>query len=180
SAARRSAAVSAQILLVEDNPITRKMVRFALESQGFGVIEAPDGAAALGAFRDNPIALVLQDIVLPDIDGFELAQAPRALPGGADVPILAVSGLMSKLEEARVSAVGFDDVIAKPVEPSRLLQIVRAHLPAARPERPPAGRSRQLLVVDDDPVQRKLVCFRLQRAGYAVQAATDGAEALEL
>ncbi|HLU68440.1 MAG TPA: response regulator [Kofleriaceae bacterium] len=172
--------MSAQILLVEDNPITRKMVRFALESQGFGVIEAPDGAAALGAFRDNPIALVLQDIVLPDIDGFELVQALRALPGGADVPILAVSGLMSKLEEARVSAVGFDDVIAKPVEPSRLLQIVRAHLPAARPERPPAGRSRQLLVVDDDPVQRKLVCFRLQRAGYAVQAATDGAEALEL
>src|SRR5690606_11977067 len=124
--------------------------------------------------------LSLHDALPIYIDGFELVQALRALPGGADVPILAVSGLMSKLEEARVSAVGFDDVIAKPVEPSRLLQIVRAHLPAARPERPPAGRSRQLLVVDDDPVQRKLVCFRLQRAGYAVQAATDGAEALEL
>jgi PAS domain S-box-containing protein len=168
------------ILLVEDNAITRKLVRFALENHGFTVVEAPDGASALRVFAEQPIALVLQDLVLPDIDGIELLRQLRALPGGTEAPMLAVSGLLTVLEEARVSSVGFDDVISKPVEPSRLLQIVRAHLPSAELPRDRFGEGRRLVLVDDDPVQRKLAAFRLQKVGFEVVAATDGIEALEV
>lgn len=168
------------ILLIEDNPITRKMVRFALEKHGFEVLEAPDGATALREFPAGDIALVLQDLLLPDMDGFELVERLRALPRGSEVPILAVSGLMSKVEEARIPAVGFDDVISKPVEPSRLLKTIRAHLPAveAAPDR--FGDNRRIVVADDEHVQRKLIAFRLSKAGFQVTEAADGAQALEL
>jgi PAS domain S-box-containing protein len=167
------------ILLVEDNQITRKMVRLALESQGFAMVEAADAGAALSLFPQHAVDLVLQDLVLPDLDGFDLVRRLRGLRGGQDVPILAFSGLLSKADEAKVAAAGFDDMIAKPVEPSRLLQIVRAHLP---PSGVPDtfGRGRRLLVVDDDPVQRKLAAFLLQKVGFKIDCAGDGVEALEL
>src|SRR4051812_37562250 len=59
------------ILLVEDNPTTRKLVRFALQKKGFAVLEAPDGRSALALMAQKP-DLVLQDIILPDMDGFAL------------------------------------------------------------------------------------------------------------
>jgi DNA-binding response OmpR family regulator len=169
-----------RILLVEDNPITRKMVRFALEKQHFGVSDAPDGATAIRLFASERIALVLQDLMLPDMDGFDLVAKLRAIPGAADVPILAFSGFLSKLEEARVSAAGFDDVISKPIEPSRLVQIVRAYLPSPEPSSQLFGRGRRVIVVDDDSVQRKLACFRLTRLGFETTGASDGVEALEM
>jgi CheY-like chemotaxis protein len=168
------------ILLVEDNPITRKLVRFTLESQGLVVIDAPDAKTALEIFSRQPIALVLQDICLPDMNGFELVGLLRALPGGAEVPILAFSGMLSQHDEGRISAAGFDDLISKPVEPSRLLEIVRTYLPAEETPADSFGQGRRVVVADDDPVQRKLVAFRIQKVGFSVVAAADGNEALDL
>jgi len=169
------------IMIVEDNSITRKMVHVALTNSGFTVIDAPDAATALDMFPRRDIALVLQDLVLPDGDGMELVHRLRALPRGREVPILAFAGLLSKGDEARFSAAGFDDVIVKPIEPSHLIQIVRAHLPTAEPLRAskPSKQVRRLLLADDDPVQRKLGAFRLQREGYEVTTVADGQEALE-
>src|SRR5262249_46826119 len=84
--------------------------------------------------------------------------------------------------EARLSKVGFDDVVTKPIEPARLLQIVRAYLPPAdAPARaaPAAGGTRTLVLADDDAVQRKLAALRLQRAGFQVTTAADGQEAFD-
>jgi PAS domain S-box-containing protein len=171
--------VRTRILVVDDNPITRKLVRFALEQHGFAIIEADSGAAALAALEREAPALVIQDLVLPDIDGFELVARLRARPQGREIPILAFSGLLSKIEEARVSTVGFDDVIVKPVEPSQLLQIVKAHVPSGTATRERFGEGRRLLIVDDDAVQLKLARFRLERVGFQVDGAADGLEALE-
>ena len=171
---------AASVLLVEDNPTTRKLVRFALRSQDFELIEAADGASALRLFAEQPIALVLQDLVLPDMDGFELVGRLRALPGGAEVPILAFSGLLSEREEARLSAAGFDDLISKPIEPSRLLAIVRARLCADAPVGSARlGSGLRMILADDDAVQRKLAQFRFQQQGFEVILAADGQEALE-
>ncbi len=167
------------ILVIEDNPITRKLVRVALESQKFIVVDAPDAASATSMFRANPISLVLMDLILPDGDGFELLTTIRALPNGSDVPILAFSGMLTTVDEARVSQVGFDDVVTKPVEPSRLIQVIRAHLPPQPGDEVAQRPAKQLLIADDDAVQRKLVALRLQRAGFKVAMAADGQEALE-
>ena len=170
---------TATVLLVEDNPITRKLVRFTLENNKIAVVEAVDGASAVSAFREHTISLALIDLLLPDMDGFMVLERLRALPSGTEVPMIAFSGLVTATEEARISSVGFDDVITKPVEPSRLVQAVRAHLPPATARPLTTGVRRRLLIADDDAVQRKLVGLRLQRAGYEVTAVADGQEALE-
>ncbi len=171
---------SPRILLVEDNDITRKMVRFSLENQGFVVLDARDGATALALAADGAVDLVLQDLMLPDMDGFELVARLRQLPDLAETPILAFSGFLSKLEEVRVSAVGFTDVINKPIEPSRLLQVIRAHLPFAESIDKRLGSGKRVLVADDDAVQNKLTCFRLERLGFETLRAHDGEQALVL
>jgi CheY-like chemotaxis protein len=169
------------VVLVDDNPITRKLVRSALEREGLAILEAGDAHSALELFRAHDVAIVLQDLCLPDMDGYELVQLLRALPGGSDVPILVLSGMLSHHEEARVFAAGFDDVISKPVDPARLVQVVRAHLPSVDPAAGDRfGSGRRLVVADDDAVQRKLVCLRMQKLGFDVVAAADGNEALEL
>ena len=120
------------ILVIEDNPITRKMVRVALTAEGYALLEAPDGRSALKlAGRQFP-DLILQDLLLPDVDGFDLVRQLRALPGGAVVPILAISGFLST-EQARNLPAGFTDYLFKPVAPSHLIRTVQAYL------RPTAG-----------------------------------------
>jgi CheY-like chemotaxis protein len=167
------------VLLVEDNPITRKLVRFTLEKQGFTLVEAPDAKRALELFPQHEIALVLQDLCLPDMDGFDLLAKLRALPGARDIPILVFSGMLSSQDEARMSSAGFDDFISKPVEPSRLVQIVRSYLPLTQGADGDAmGKGRRLIIADDDPVQRKLVGFRMEKVGFEVVLAADGTEAL--
>jgi CheY-like chemotaxis protein len=171
---------SPTILLVEDNPITRKLVRFTLENQGFRVVETTSARSALESFVEEPVSLVLQDLCLPDMDGYDLVGELRALPGGSEVPILVFSGMLSQHDEARVSAAGFDDLITKPVEPSRLIQIVRSHLPVEHPpETDVLGAGRRIVVADDDAVQRKLIAYRMQKLGFEVHTAADGEAALE-
>jgi PAS domain S-box-containing protein len=175
--------MSATIVLVEDNPITSKLVRHTLEADHHDVQIASDGASGFELVRSLRPALILLDLLLPDVDSFELYHRLRALPTATDVPILAFSGSLSAEDEARVAKVGFDDVVSKPIEPARLLQIVKAYLPPvdAVPARatPTTAAARTLILADDDAVQRKLVALRLQRAGFNVTTAADGQEAFD-
>src|SRR6185369_2722972 len=99
-----------KIMVVDDNAATRRMVKNALVRQGYQVLEAPDGATArMLMAREHP-RVVLQDLMLPDADGFSLVGELRKL-AGPDVAILAFSGFVSKLDQARISSVGFDDII---------------------------------------------------------------------
>jgi len=170
----------ARVLLVEDNPIMCRFVCSALDAEDMVVTEAHTGAQALALWAHGASDLVLQDTRLPDIDGFDLVARLRQLPGGIDVPILALSGLLSDNDEARLSAVGFSDVIIKPLEASRLRQVVRAHLPRAESAPTRFGEGRRVLVVDDDATQAKLIAFRLSRLGFDTMSASDGVEALRV
>src|SRR3977135_1056583 len=119
------------ILVVEDNPITRKMMRFALESEGFRVAEAGDGRAALTLAGEHPPDMVLQDFVLPDMDGLQLIDGLRRPPGMSSTPIIVVRGMVPRLEGMRSRPLPNTTFLPKPIEPSRLLEVVRAHLAAA-------------------------------------------------
>ena len=167
------------ILLVEDNPITREMARVTLEQAGYRVQEAPDGHTALARFREHPADLVIQDLVLPDMDGVDLGRQLRATPQGASIPIVVFSGFLSRIEQARTGTVGFTDYLFKPVEPSRILRTVQAHLAMGTAAAGTLGKGRRVLVADDDAVTRKLLKTRLEHLGFEVDTAADGAEALE-
>ncbi|MBI3977153.1 MAG: response regulator [Chloroflexi bacterium] len=167
------------ILVVEDNPINRKMLRVALESEGYAVLAAEDGQSAVELMAGHPVDLVLVDLLLPDVDGIDLAERLRSMPGGAETPIVAITGLAPKLEQARSSRVGFTDYLFKPIEPSRLVQRVQAYLRPRRPTPQEPGRGRRVLAVDDDPLHLKLLKIHLGQAGFDVTLAGDGAGALE-
>jgi PAS domain S-box-containing protein len=168
---------SATVLVIEDNPVTRKLVRATLDSEGYLVVEAADGDAARGALARALPDLVLLDLVLPDVSGFQLLREIREIPGGTAIPVLAFTGLLPRDDEARAAAAGFTEFLVKPVEPSRLIATIRAYLRAPA-EVSRTSRAKRVLVVDDDPVQLKLARAHLEHAGFEVETAPDGEAAL--
>jgi PAS domain S-box-containing protein len=165
----------APILVVEDNAATRKMMRVALQAEGYSVVEAEDGRSALRLAAEQALAIVLLDCKLPDIDGFEVARRLRAL--SPSLSVLAVTG-WTRADEARVLTAGFSDVLLKPVEPSRLVEIVKRHVGHAPLRASQAGRT--VLLADDDLTQRKLGQLALTNAGFEVIVAEDGEAAVRL
>jgi PAS domain S-box-containing protein len=169
-----------RILVVEDNPATLKMLRFVLEADGYAVAAAPDARTALADAAAILPDLVLQDLILPDMDGFELVRHLRALPGGAEMPILALSGFLGRLEEARSTEAGFTALLVKPILPSQLLESIRPYLRRQPDLRVLIGEGRRLLIVDDDVVQLKLDRIHFSQLGFAVTTAATAAEGLRL
>ncbi len=169
-----------RVLLIEDNPLTRRVVRAALAKEDCELLEAPDGKSALSTLARTSPDLVLLDLALPDVDAFALLTELRAHPNAAEVPILALTGLVSKADEARLASAAFDGAIQKPIEATALAHLVRGLAPAREAQRRPFGGGRSLLVVDDDPVQLRLAKFRLSKLGFRVSSAGDGVEALEM
>ncbi len=120
------------VLVVDDDAIPRLMAREALEKAGFEVAEAPNGRAGVEAFERLRPALVLMDAVMPEMDGFAACAAMRALPGGAHVPILMMTGLDDVEAVRRAFEVGATDFAAKPLQGSilgfRVAHLIRAGL----------------------------------------------------
>lgn len=171
-------APAAGILLVEDNLATRKMLRLTFTTAGYTLHEAADGGEALRLAREHRPQAIIQDLKLPDMDGFELVKSLRALPRGAEIPIFCYSGLIDRSQQKLVLAAGFTDLLLKPASPAELLKIVQAHLSTAprQPASPFAGR--HILVVDDEPSLRKLASLQLAAAGARVTTAEHGHDAL--
>jgi CheY-like chemotaxis protein len=169
----------ARILVIEDNPIRRRMVRVALEGKGYEVLEASGGREAIGLLRDRPPDLILQDLLLPDVERADLVRRFRATEEGREIPILGFSGFHSTAEvEAATSSAGFSEVILKPFDASRLIEAVKQHL-GRRADRTAHGAGRRILLVDDDRVQLKLQAVRLRHQGFEVVTSENGQEALE-
>jgi CheY-like chemotaxis protein len=120
----------ATILIVEPNPVTREVMRRALRGEGYRVLEAENGQSALRIMANGVPHLLLQNPVLPDMQGTGLIQWLRALPGGLAVPILAVAEDAALLEKTRASRAGFTGFLCKPFLPSRLLQTVCFYFPS--------------------------------------------------
>ena len=118
-----------RILVVEDTEDNRKIVRDLLSSVGYELIEAVDGAEGVAlAQRERP-DLILMDIQLPVIDGYEATRQIRAVPELAKVPIIAVTSYALSGDEAKTRAAGCDGYVAKPFSPRQLLAKIREFLP---------------------------------------------------
>ena len=167
-----------KILTIEDNPISRKMVRTALEVEGYIVIEAATGTEALELMAKTLPNLILQDLLLPDINGFDLVSKLRAVPGGENIPILAMTGLIAQADDLRFAAAPFTDYLFKPIEPSLLIGTIHSYLPPSHTDAGDSGKKRRVLLVDDEPAQLKLFATYLSHLGFDVITASSGTEGL--
>jgi two-component system cell cycle response regulator DivK len=106
---------SPRILLVEDNPLNRKLVRDVLEVAGYQVVEATSGEEGLQAAADQPPDLVLMDLQLPGMDGTETMRRLRDSDLPADVPVVAVTAFAMAGDRERARLAGFDGYVEKPI-----------------------------------------------------------------
>ena len=121
---------TARILVAEDEVISRMDLREMLENLGYLVVgEAGDGVTAVNLTRELRPDLILMDIQLPQMDGYEATRAIRAIPELATVPIIAVTSYTLSGDEAKTRAAGCDGYVAKPFSPRELLAKVREFLP---------------------------------------------------
>ncbi|HXG02656.1 MAG TPA: response regulator, partial [Candidatus Binatia bacterium] len=105
------------ILHIEDNPENRLLVRTLLPADRFAVVEAEDGLSGIAAaLRERP-ALILLDVGLPKMDGYEVAAALRALPALRETPIVALTAFVTSGDRERILATGCDGYLAKPIDP---------------------------------------------------------------
>jgi two-component system cell cycle response regulator DivK len=108
--------VTGLVLIVEDNERNLKLVRDVLGFAGFSVLEARDGEAGIELARAQKPDVVLMDINLPGMTGFEALTALRADASTASIPVLAVTAYAMKDDRARILAAGFDGYLEKPVD----------------------------------------------------------------
>jgi DNA-binding response OmpR family regulator len=130
---RHDSGVGTQILTVEDDERIRTAVRIALEDEGWAVTEADSGEAALTAFKRLPADVVLIDIMLPGIDGFEVCRSIRKI---SDVPIVMVTARSDTHDVVAGLEAGADDYLTKPFAPKELSARIRALLRRTRPTDP--------------------------------------------
>jgi two-component system, cell cycle response regulator DivK len=116
------------ILVVEDQEDLRAILRDLLTASGYTVIEAVDGVEGVAKARSERPDLVLMDIQLPVLDGYDATQQIKALPGLAATPIIAVSSYAMKGDEEKARASGCDGYVTKPYSPIQLLKIIRGYL----------------------------------------------------
>jgi two-component system, sensor histidine kinase and response regulator len=122
----------APILVVDDNEANRTLAQNTLEDEGYRVVLAADGAEGVLAFeRQNP-ACVLMDVRMPTMDGFVACERIRALPGGAETPVIFLTALRDLDTFDRALRAGVDDFLTKPVRPTELVVRVQTALKLRR------------------------------------------------
>jgi two-component system cell cycle response regulator DivK len=117
-----------RILVVEDTEDNRQIVRDLLTSAGYELIEAVDGEEGVAMVQTHCPDLILMDLQLPVVDGYEATRRIRAVPELARVPIIAVTSYALSGDEAKARAAGCDWYVAKPFSPRQLLAKVREFL----------------------------------------------------
>ena len=132
-----------QILVVDDNEDVRQFVRLVLEPEGYLVVEAADGNAALEEIRANEPDLIILDLSIGQPDGLDIC---RSIRKNSMVPIIVLTSHSDEVDEATCLAIGADDFIAKPVAPRILILRVATQI---RHKRAVQGLARRVLVAGE-------------------------------
>ncbi len=124
-----------RVLIVEDEPDNQEIVRAVVEDIiGCSATLACDGLEAIAKAREDPPALVLLDLMLPKMDGYEVARLLRQEDGTRTVPIIAITALARPSDRARAMESGCDDYVDKPFDLAALEQKIRARVFRSREE----------------------------------------------
>jgi CheY-like chemotaxis protein/class 3 adenylate cyclase len=162
------------VLLADDSPLIHRHTVPILEDDGYEVVSAMDGAEALRKVRELRPDLVITDVEMPKLDGYEVCKTVKENEDTAHIPVLICSTLGEAQDLERGFDCGADDYLVKPVIPEELItrvgQLFLGTMPASR---------ERILVVDDSPAQRHYVADCLARQGFEISTAENGRVGLE-
>jgi CheY-like chemotaxis protein len=122
-----------KILIVEDNDPNRQMLARRLERKGFGVIAAPDGEEGYSLARAESPDLILMDISLPGMDGWQVINLLKSEASTRDIPVIILTAHALVDDRSKAVAVGCDDYFSKPVDFQRLLETIGRLLTEKKP-----------------------------------------------
>jgi CheY-like chemotaxis protein len=135
AALAKAGSASVRILLVEDNVVNQHLGRRILEKAGHKVTIVSNGREALATWGRQRFDVILMDVQMPEMNGFEATKAIRRHEAdGQRIPIIAMTAHAMEGDKARCLEAGMDDYIAKPIIPGELLALIQAHAPSAKPE----------------------------------------------
>ncbi len=121
--------MSKRILVVEDQEDNRQIIRDMLSATDYEIMEAESGEAALAAVAKQRPDLILMDIQMPIMDGYEVTRRIKADPALRSIPIIAVTAYTLGGEEQKARTAGCDEYVPKPYSPRQLLAKIRQYLP---------------------------------------------------
>lgn len=183
--------MSAKILLIEDHPVNSELMRYLLDAFNHRPIVACNGEEGLEAALVQRPELILCDIHMPGIDGFEVLRRLRADECLRGIPVVAITALAMVGDSDMVLCAGFDGYLSKPIEPETFVQQVEAFLPQSRHSAGPTvaeavptltstAPKRTILAVDDIQVQLDLIVGIFEPSGYRVVTTANMLEALRI
>jgi len=185
--------MNARILIIEDNPANLELTAYLLSAHGYVPVTATDGERGLATALEAAPDLIVCDLQMPGIDGYEVARRAKQHGSLRDVPLVAVSAFAMKGDREKALAAGFAGYLSKPIDPENFVAQLASYL---RPElrlapAAPAGatadgplkrksRGRTILVVDNLQANRVLAADLLEYSGYTVVTARSARNALDL
>ena len=133
--------MAATVLIIEDNAPNLELVKYLLEAHGYAALAATDGEQGVRAARLHHPELILCDLQIPVIDGYEVMRTLRGDPAFSRTPIIAVTAFSMAGDRDTAIAAGFDAYISKPIDPEQFVRQIEEFLPAAsRSNRVPSAR----------------------------------------
>src|SRR5947199_2077225 len=156
------------ILVVDDERDIRDMLSYNLSKEGFSVMTCPDGIEALAILAKHPVALVILDIMMPGIDGFEVTRRIRAKKETADLPVIFLTAKSAEVDQLLGLELGADDYVQKPVSPRVLVARVKSVMRRSneRTPKPLENSEEEKITIDDLEVDRG--SNKVKRAGKEV------------
>ena len=190
-----------RILIVDDDPKNVKLMCGMLNREDYELSTAADGFSALERVRETPLDLILLDVMMPGMDGYEVTRRLKADAETKSIPIILITALDSPDDRARGLEAGAEEFLTKPVNPVEIEARIQSMLKLKRyrdqlvirassedqacsdvavVEPPaPAGNSRHILIVEDDPKDLKLLQSHLISPDYSIEFVRNGSDAIE-
>jgi CheY-like chemotaxis protein len=129
--AREPIAAGTTILVIDDDLANLALAQALLQAEGFEVRVAIDAPSAFKVLASCTPSLILMDIQLPEVDGWELTKKLKSDPATSDIPVIAITAYGKEGDDQKARRAGFVEFLAKPIRTRELPEIVRRHLPAS-------------------------------------------------
>jgi two-component system cell cycle response regulator len=189
-----------KILVVDDEPGNVKLLRFILISEKYDVLEAQNGKKALELIQVNKVDLILLDVMMPEINGFELTKLLKQDDKYRNIPIILVTALSSQEDKERGIEAGADEFITKPVNKTELTTRIKSMLQLKQYQEQLNARitvspgrnltevkkdqlsinQQKVLLVEDEESDIKLILKHIENEPYKLLLARTGEEAIEI